>query len=80
MMIRATPAQMIGLSIAMTVGMFGVVFALNVQIYGWPAGLVGAAAVPIAMVAGIRLYRSRTSAAGEGDLHQTEQSNGESDT
>ena len=64
MMVRATPAQMIGLSIATTVAMFGIVFALNVEIYGWPAGLVGAAAVPLATVAGIRIYRSRLSSGG----------------
>lgn len=79
-MIRATPAQMIGLSIATTVGMFGIVFALNVQIYGWSAGVVGAVAVPIATVASLRLYRSLPAATGEGDSHQDDQSHGESDT
>jgi hypothetical protein len=80
MMVRATPTQMIGLSIATTVGMFGVVFALNVQIYGWPVGLVGAAAVPLATVAGIRVYRSRPSSGGRDEPHRNDQSNGELDT
>lgn len=80
MTIRATPRQMIGLSIATTAGMFGIVFALNMEIYGWAAGVVGAMAVPVATVAGIRLHRSSGDSRVSAGLQTTETSNGETDT
>ena len=78
-MIRATPKQMVGLSMASTAGMFAIVFALNAEIYGWAAGAVGAMALPVVTVAGIRIHRSNGSRRDQADVETSNTSNGETD-